>query len=189
MRGFRIRSTGPGLSFGLVAAVTLLIASLSTPLDATAHGPTRQKSAETIEIAAPADKVWAVMGNFDSLKNWHPAVASSSADKGNEPGSVRTVELKGGGSLVETLQKYDAGGMSYSYRAKDGGALPVTNYTSTISVRADGDKSKVEWRGAFYRAFPGNDPPPDQNDETAIKAITGVYTSGLANLKKVVEGK
>ena len=189
MRGFRIGSTGPGLLSGFVAAVTLSTASLLAPLGASAHGPTRQKSAETIEIAAPADKVWAVMGDFDALKNWHPAVASSSADKGNEPGSVRTVELKGGGSLVETLQKYDAGGMSYSYRAKDGGALPVTNYTSTISVRADGDKSKVEWRGAFYRAFPGNDPPPEQNDETAIKAITGVYTSGLANLKKLVEGK
>lgn len=184
MRGLRTRSTGSGLWLGIIAAVTLL-----TAFQASAHGPTRQKAAETIEIAAPADKVWAVMGNFDSLKNWHPAVTGSSADKGNETGSVRTVELKGGGSQVETLQKYDANAMTYSYRAKDGGALPVTNYTSTISVRGDGDKSRVEWRGAFYRAFPGNDPPPDQNDETAIKAITEVYSSGLANLKKVVEGK
>ena len=26
-------------------------------------------------------------------------------------------------------------------------------------------------------------------DEAAVKAVTGVYTSGLANLKKLVEGK
>jgi hypothetical protein len=78
--------------------------------------------------------------------------------------------------------------MKYSYRAKDGGALPVTNYTSTISVSAEGSQSVVEWRGAFYRGFPNNDPPPDQNDEAAVKAITGVYKSGLANLKKLVEG-
>lgn len=184
MRGFRNRSTGLGLLAAIVAGATML-----SPVDAAAHGPTRQKASEAVEIAAPPDKVWAVVGNFDSLKDWHPAVASSTADKGNETGSMRTVELKGGGSLVETLQKYDAKAMSYSYRARDGGALPVSNYTSTISVRGDGDKSKVEWRGAFYRAYPNNDPPPEQNDEAAVKAITTVYTTGLANLKKVVEGR
>ena len=47
----------------------------------------------------------------------------------------------------------------------------------------------VEWRGAFYRAFPNNDPPPDKNDEAAVAAITGVYQSGLANLKKLAEAK
>jgi hypothetical protein len=46
----------------------------------------------------------------------------------------------------------------------------------------------VEWRGAFYRAYPNNDPPPEKNDEAAVKAITGVYKSGLENLKKLVEG-
>ena len=51
------------------------------------------------------------------------------------------------------------------------------------------DAAVVEWRGAFYRGFPNNDPPPEQNDEAAVKAVTGVYKSGLANLKKLVEGK
>jgi len=50
-------------------------------------------------------------------------------------------------------------------------------------------QSVVEWRGAFYRAYPNNDPPPDQNDEAAIKAITSLYQGGLQNLKKIVEGK
>jgi hypothetical protein len=47
----------------------------------------------------------------------------------------------------------------------------------------------VQWKGAFYRAFLNNDPPPDQNDEAAVKAITGIYKSGLEGLKKAVEGK
>jgi hypothetical protein len=55
-------------------------------------------------------------------------------------------------------------------------------------VRAEGSQSVVEWRGAFYRGHPNNDPPPDQNDEAAVRAITGVYQSGLANLKRLVEG-
>ncbi len=156
---------------------------------ALAHGPTRQKVVEKITIDAPADAVWAQVKDFDALAKWHPAVAESPADKGNTEGSVRTVKIKGGGSLVESLERYNAEGKSYTYRAKDGGALPVTNYTSTITVSGDGAKSTVEWRGAFYRGFPNNDPPPDQNDEAAVKAVTGVYQAGLANLKSLIEKK
>ena len=164
-----------------------LTASLLAP--AAAHGPTRQKVTETIAIDAPADKVWAIVRDFNALKNWHPAVVESPADKGNEEGSVRQIKLKNGGALTETLEAFDTAKMRYSYRAKDGGALPVTNYTSTITVKAEGSGSVVEWRGAFYRGFPNNDPPPDQNDEAAVAAITGVYKAGLANLKTLAEKK
>lgn len=181
IRQARLRTLWP------VMALTLVAGTFAGP--AAAHGPTRQKVTEKISIDAPADAVWARIKNFDALKDWHPAVASSPADKGNEEGSVRQVTLKGGGSLTETLESYNDAQKKYSYRLKDGSALPVTNYTSTITVMADGAKSTVEWRGAFYRGFPNNDPPPDQNDEAAIKAVTGVYTSGLQNLKKLVEGK
>ena len=168
---------------------TLAVLGIVIASSADAHGPTRQKVVETITIAAPAATVWARIKNFDALKDWHPAVATSPADKGNTEGSVRQIALKDGGALTETLERYDDAGMRYSYRAADGGALPVTNYTSSISVRSEGNGSVVEWRGAFYRAYPNNDPPPDKNDEAAMKAITGVYQSGLANLKKLVEGK
>jgi carbon monoxide dehydrogenase subunit G len=164
-----------------------LCAGLAAP--ALAHGPTRQKVIEKISIDAPADVVWAKIHNFDALKDWHPAIAESPADHGNTVGSVRQLTIKGGGALTETLEGYSDEQMKYNYRAKDGGALPVSNYTSTIQVTADGAKSLVEWRGAFYRAYQNNDPPPDQNDEAAVKAITGVYQSGLANLKKLVEGR
>ena len=172
-------------------ALSVLLASLLLAASAPsqAHGPTRQKVSEKVTIEAPADAVWAKIKNFNALKDWHPAVADSAADKGNAEGSVRTVKLKGGGTLVETLEGYDDAKMKYNYRAKDGGALPVTNYTSVLSVVADGGKSVVEWRGAFYRGYPNNDPPPDQNDEAAIKAVTGVYRDGLAHLKKMMESK
>lgn len=169
--------------------LTALALSAGLIAPGAAHGPTRQKVTETIAIDAPADKVWGIVKNFDALKNWHPAVAESPADKGNEEGSVRQIKLKSGGALTETLEAYDATKMRYSYRAKDGGALPVTNYTSTITVKPEGGGSVVEWRGAFYRGYPNNDPPPDQNDEAAVAAITGVYKSGLASLKAIAEKK
>lgn len=166
----------------------LLALGLSGSL-ALAHGPTRQKVTETIQINAPAATVWARIKDFDGLKTWHPAVEDSPASQGNSLDSVRMVKLKGGGLIEEKLEAYDDAQMRYTYRAKDGGALPVTNYTSTLRVTADGSNAVVEWRGAFYRGFPNNDPPPDQNDEAAVRAITGVYQSGLANLKRLVEGK
>jgi carbon monoxide dehydrogenase subunit G len=172
-------------------ALSVLLASIllaaSAPIQA--HGPTRQKVSEKVTIEAPVDAVWARIKNFNALKDWHPAVADSPADKGNTEGSVRTVKLKAGGTLVETLEGYDDAKMKYNYRAKDGGALPVTNYTSVLSVVAEGGKSVVEWRGAFNRGYPNNDPPPDKNDEAAIKAVTGVYRDGLAHLTKMMESK
>ncbi len=174
----------------LHAALPLaLLATVAVSGTAGAHGPTRQKVVEKIAIAAPPAVVWARIKDFEALKDWHPVVESSPANKGNSEGSVRQISLKGGGSIVETLEGHDDAKMKYSYRAKDGGALPVTNYTSTIAVTPDGAGSMVEWRGAFYRGHPGNEPPPDRNDDAAVKAVTGVYQSGLANLKKLIEAK
>jgi uncharacterized protein YndB with AHSA1/START domain len=169
-------------------AVLVVALCLGTVNAALAHGPTRQKVTESITINASPQKVWDTIKDFDALAKWHPAVAQSPATKGNEVGSVRTLTLKDGGKIVETLEDYNAEKMTYKYRAADGGALPVSNYSSTISVKpADGGKAIVEWRGAFYRAYPNNNPPPGQDDEAAVKAITGVYQSGLANLQKIVE--
>ena len=179
----RVRRALPFLSLAFGGVLIALAAH-----DSRAHGPTRQKAIEKITINAPPAAVWARIKNFDALKDWHPAIAESPADKGNAVGSVRQLKLKGGGALTETLEGFDDAKMKYSYRAKDGGALPVTNYTSTISVSGEGNQSVVEWRGAFYRGYPNNDPPADQNDDAAVAAITGVYKSGLANLKKLAEG-
>lgn len=167
---------------------TLALLGLTTGA-ALAHGPTRQKVVEKITIDAPVEAVWAQIKDFDALAKWHPAVEASPADQGNAEGSVREIRIKGGGALTETLERYNADARSYSYRAKDGGALPVTNYTSTITVSGEGNTSTVEWRGAFYRGFPNNDPPPEQNDEAAVRAVTGVYQAGLAHLKQLLEKK
>jgi len=168
----------------LLAAAILIGASTL----ALAHGPTRQKVTETATIKAAPDAVWNKVKDFNGMAAWHPAVEGSTATDGSKEGSVRTLSLKGGGQMVETLEGYSDAERKFSYRAKDGGALPVTNYTSTLTVKpGDGGTSMVEWRGAFYRAYPNNNPPPGQDDDAAVKAITGVYQSGLANLKKIME--
>jgi carbon monoxide dehydrogenase subunit G len=167
-------------------AATLLIAATST----WAHGPTRQKVAETVTIAAPPDAVWNRVKDFAAMQGWHPAVESCQATAGSEVGSVRTLQLKGGGKIVEELTRYSAEERRFAYKMNDPGPIPVTNYSSTLSVNpGDGNTTVVEWRGAFYRGDPNNNPAPEKNDEAAIAAVTGVYQAGLGNLKKIVEGK
>ena len=143
---------------------------------------------EKIVIDAPASTVWAKIRNFDALQDWLPPIAESPADKGNTPGSVRQLKVRGGGEAVETLVSHDEARMQYSYTAADGGALPVSGYMSTIKVSPQGQQSLVEWRGEFYRADRGDNPAADKNDETAVGTITSIYQGGLAALKKLVEG-
>ena len=175
---------------GAVAALTAAAVVTTALNTAWAHGPTRRKVQQQVEINAAPAKVWAVIGNFQDM-SWLGPVEKTEGDKGNEIGATRRLTLKGGATVDEELYKYDAEKMSYSYRitAVDVKVLPVTNYSSTITVSpsADGKGSLVEWAGAFYRGYPNNDPPPELNDEAAINAVTGLYHDGLEGLKKKVE--
>ncbi len=171
------------MRFSLMAA--LLLASTV----ALAHGPTRQKVTESVTVKATPYQVWAALKDFGAMEKWHPAVEKTVADKGSSVGSTRTLTLKGGGTVVEELESYSDADRKLSYRMKDPGPIPVSNYSATISVKPADGGSVVEWRGAFYRKFMNNDPPPDQNDEAAVKAITGVYQAGLANIKAMFEKK
>ena len=173
----------------VIAALSLVPAAFLSG-GAFAHGPSRQKVVEKIEIDAPADKVWAIVGNFQDL-GWHPAVTKTEGSGGNDAGAKRKLTLKDGGVIEESLTKYDAAGKSVSYKidAVDVKVLPVNNYAATITVKDAGGKSEVEWKGAFYRGFMNNDPPPELSDEAAVKAVTDVYKTGLAALKAKAEGK
>ncbi|MGA7383614.1 MAG: SRPBCC family protein [Methylocella sp.] len=163
---------------------------LALPQAGRADGPSRQKITETIQIDAPPAKVWATIADFHDM-NWLPGVAKTTGEGGNMPGvAKRQLTLDGGATIGESLYKYDAGAMSYSYRIDkvDVKILPVNNYFSTIIVLpAEGGKSTVEWRAVFYRGDPNNNPPPELNDEAALKAVGKVYRAGLENLKKKVE--
>lgn len=169
-------------------AATSMLATLGA---ASAHGPTRQKVSETIEINAPPAKVWAVVSNFQD-GGWIPVVAKTEGTGGNAPGAKRTLTLKNGATVDEEVAKLDTEKMTLMYRIDqvDVKVLPVTNYSSWLVVTpADGGaKSTVEWRGAFYRGYPNNDPPPELDDQAAINAVTGLYKAGLDGLKKKIEG-
>jgi hypothetical protein len=177
-------------SIGKYLLIAIAFITLALPQAGWAHGPSRQKVTESIEINAPPAKVWATIADFHNL-SWLPGVTKTTGEGGNEPDvAKRQLTLDSGATIDESLYKYDGDAMSYSYRIDnvDVKVFPVNNYSSTLAVLpAEGGKSTVEWRGAFYRGYPNNDPPPELNDEAAIKAVTAVYRKGLDGLKKKIE--
>ncbi|MDP3873230.1 MAG: SRPBCC family protein [Methyloversatilis sp.] len=166
------------------AALTALLASALV----FAHGPSRLKANETITLKASPDVVWAKVKDFNQVQAWHPAIESSTATAGSDVGSVRTLKVKGGGEVIEKLEKLSDEERSMIYTAQDGGALPVTKYKAWLTVKpaADGG-SEVEWRSVFFRVDQGDYPAAGKDDETATSTIKKVYTDGLTNLKALLD--
>jgi hypothetical protein len=177
---FASRALGEAIvGLGVMSALFVL------PAIATAHGPSPLKAVEKVSIAAPADKVWATIGNFQDM-SWHPSIAKTDGAGGNEPGKGRrSLTLKQGGMIEETLSKYSEADMVYGYHMEkvDTKILPVSGYSSQIIVTPTSPgQSEVEWRGAFYRAS-GNESQPAPTDIETIKAVSDIYRAGLDALK------
>jgi hypothetical protein len=154
-------NTRVGIRTAVAAGAALLMSGLA------AHA---LESSAKASSKLSAGALWAKIGDFCGIAKWHPALEKCelSAD-----GKTRTLTLKGGGTIVETLVKMDAAGRSYTYSILSG-PLPVTNYTSTISVSADGAGSVVNWSGKYdAKGAPEAD---------ATKVIQGIYDSGLKAL-------
>ncbi|HLH12216.1 MAG TPA: SRPBCC family protein [Methylovirgula sp.] len=124
-------------------------------------------SSYTAKSTNPPDAVWKKVGNFCGIADWHPAVAKCELSHSKK---IRTLSLKGGGTIVERLLKWDDKGMSYSY-AIVSSPLPITHYVSTIKVVPDGSGSDVVWSGK-YKAKKGT------SDADAQKTIDGIYKAG-----------
>lgn len=160
---------------------------------AEAHGPTREKHSESIEIAATPEAVWALVGDFAHPDKWMPIVESASAQGGNEKGATRELKLKGlNGSIKEELKNYDPDKKLIQYKIidpTDPAVFPTNNYSAKITVEASGSGSKVEWDAAFYRWFLNNNPPDGQNEAAAKEAVEKVVKESLQGLKAKAEAK
>jgi hypothetical protein len=65
--------------------------------------------------------------------------------------------------------------------------LPVSGYSSYFTVTPDGASTKLEWKGAFYRGYVNNNPPPELSDKAAVDAVTAFQRTGLEALKAKIE--
>jgi Polyketide cyclase / dehydrase and lipid transport len=148
------------------AGLALLIGSSS------AHALTVKKKRD-----APGDpaEVWALIGDFCAIKNWHPAVASCAETRDGDV-TFRMLTLKDGGKIREKLTGNKE--TSYSYEIVES-PLPVLNYKAMLSVEEDEDspdRSEVEWEATFDAK--------GASDEDAQKAIAGIFEDGIKAIKK-----
>ena len=134
------------------------------------------KVSMSTDLNVSADDVWKLIGGFNALPDWHPAIEKSEL---TEEGQTRTLSLAGGGTIVEKLERIDEGARTYSYSIVES-PLPVSNYKSTIKVSGEGSNSTIEWSSEFDT--------PGGVEQDAINAIQGVYQAGFDNLKKMFGG-
>jgi hypothetical protein len=156
-----------------------------------AHGAAPLKSIETIEIAAPPERVWATVADFAGY-DWLPGVGRVEASGGHTPErDRRRLVMSDGGVIDETLIRWDAEKRTLAFHRDrdDVKRLPAINFMTHVTVKpmADG-RSLVEWKARFYRGHPFNDPPPGLDDDTALRAVTTLHRACLTALKSKIEG-
>lgn len=127
------------------------------------------------ELDVPAQQVWDLVGRFNALPDWHPAIEHSELDNG---GQVRKLSLVGGGTIVEQLEQISDNEHLYTYSILDS-PLPVSNYTASIRVRQDasGNGTIIEWSSSFQ--------PAGAPENEAVKIIEDIYQAGFDNLKRI----
>ena len=151
-------------------------------------GPTRLKVTETATLDMTPAKSWALVGDFQDLA-WDAETTGVRGTGGNKPEDARrTVTLKSGRTLDETLYRYDAAGMSYAYHVDrvDVAELPIQNASATLEVvrAADGAKSEIRWKFAFYRNLAPGEGAPDAADGKAVEAVKRFLRASLAGFAR-----
>lgn len=171
------------------AVILAAILTLVMGATAFAHGPSRKKEISTIEINAPADKVWAVVSNYADM-SWHPDIAKTEMTGEMKPDvAKRVLTFKNGAVFEDGLLDYEPQDKMIAFMTSkvDLKTLPVDGFKSQFNVKAEGGKTTLTWLAAFYRGYPNNNPPPELNDEAAIKAVTAFQKRGLDALKTKLE--
>ena len=136
------------------------------------------KASSTMQLNVSAEQVWNLIGGFNALPDWHPAVEKSELEDG---GKIRRLSLVGGGSIVERLERIDDKEHVYRYSIVES-PLPVGDYAAELHVRANeqGDGCTIEWSGEFE--------PRGVTPTEAVEVIRGIYQAGFDNLKKLYGG-
>ena len=111
---------------------------------AAASGERMAKVSVSQRVAADADAVWELIGDFNGLAGWAAGVKACSAD-GQDVGAVREVEMADGRRLRERLESLDEVGRSYSYSVQG-----ANDCLGTLKVWANRDGSaEIVWSAEF----------------------------------------
>lgn len=130
----------------------------------------------TKTLRAPTARIWELISSFHGVERWLPAIKTSTVE-GTGPGARRTCTLQDGAELHERLEAVDPASRRLTY-AITASPLPITGYTSSMTVRAvDETRCELVWRGSFEVA------PALQDEMVAL--LRGIYESGADGLERL----
>jgi carbon monoxide dehydrogenase subunit G len=128
------------------------------------------------EIAASADAVWNVLGDFGSVDRWFPGAASIQVE-GRGVGAVRTIPM-GTSKIRERLEAYDAAARRFEYSILEA-PIPVKDYHASVHVESLGpQRCRVHWVTRYE--------PVGMTAEQLTPGLEGAYRSGLRAIAKLV---
>ena len=131
-------------------------------------------------IDAPIATVWALVRDFNSHVDWHPAIDSSEIENGEPPdqvGCVRNFRLKDGNHLREQLLALSDHDHVSTYCILDA-TLPMRRYVATVHLKpvTDGDRTFWHWQSTF-------DVPKGREREFEALVGDGVYLGGFEGMR------
>ena len=129
-----------------------------------------QTVADSVDLSASPDQVWAVIGQFGGM--WHPLIARVQLT-GEGVGQLRTIETIDGKQIIERLEAMDNSQRLYRYTNVSG--IGAVDYTGTLDVKPKGTGSSVEWRVQY---LPDNQ--PDFIVKTIVSTLLKAGFEGLA---------
>ncbi|MGW4229509.1 SRPBCC family protein [Streptomyces sp. NPDC004980] len=134
-------------------------------------------------FTSSADETWAVVRQFNSLPDWHPAIRASDITGGGDgltPGAVRVLTGMDGSIYRERLVALDDAGRNLTYEIVEA-PLPVRGYRSTLHVQpvADTGGTFLSWHATF-------DPAEGTTAQEATTLLEAAYAPALAGLHTII---
>ena len=131
----------------------------------------------TEEVSMSADAVWKVIGDYDDIRKWAPAILATKSEQ-TPAGKVRTLTMPPDGKLVaELLRAESPYSYTYSVIGADGKAADATGTVAVVAI--DGGKSRIELSGTF-------DAAAGQSAEDAIAGKTKFLRGNLKAMKRAL---
>ena len=161
----------------LLPAVTVLCAPFAAVVSMTllnSSGEPALEVSQTRTIHAPPAAVWAVIGEFCDIRRWHGQTRACALfhDEGQ---TVRNLDLRGIGTLVEVQLDRDEEAMTYSY-ALVHSPRPVKQHRATLTLTPSKNGTLVVWRATFRLQT--------SCDEGAVSHIEAIFRDGLAGIAR-----
>ena len=129
----------------------------------------RDRIQRWVSLPHPPEKIWAEIGGFGAMADWHPGISSTEVVD-IEGETHRHLTLSNGGLLLERL--IETGARYYTYEIIDG-PLPLADHRATLSCVAEEGGCHVFWSAVF-----------EPTDPSADEIVSGFYEEGLRALRE-----